>query len=130
MAFAERARRILELGKSKVLHEIVGYEDPSAEHLWKAAQRGDTVCEAEIRHGGHLLGLALGSLVNVLNPDAVTLRGGLLAMGDMFLGSAREAMYSLAYGPAAGTMLRTSELGEDAGLLGAAAVAMERLDGS
>lgn len=128
VAFAERARRLLEQGKSKVLHEIVGYEDPSAEHLWKAATRGDTVCEAEIRHGGHILGLALGSLVNVLNPDAVTLSGGLLAMGDMLLGSARESMYSLAYGPAAGTMLRTSELDEDAGLLGAAAVAMERLD--
>jgi len=128
VAFAERARRILEQGKSKVLHEIVGYDDPSAEHLWKAAQRGDAISEAEIRHGGHLLGLALGSLVNVLNPDAVTLSGGLLAMGNMLLGPTREAMYSLAYGPAAGTLLRTSELGEDAGLLGAAAVAFERLD--
>jgi hypothetical protein len=38
-------------------------------------------------------------------------------------------MYSLAYGPAAGTLLRTSTLGEDAGLLGAAAVAFERVGG-
>jgi glucokinase len=128
VALAERARRMLELGKSSVLHEIVGSEDPAAEHLWKAAQRGDSASEAEIRHAGHLLGLALGSLVNVLNPDAVTLSGGLLAMGDMLLTPTREAMYSLAYGPAAGTLLRTSELGQDAGLLGAAAVAFERLD--
>jgi hypothetical protein len=48
-------------------------------------------------------------------------------MGDMFLGPMRESMYSIAYGPAAGTLVRTSELGEDAGLLGAAAVAFERL---
>ena len=127
VAFAHRARRILEQGKSRVLHEIVGYDDPTAAHLYTAASKGDAICEAEIRHGGHLLGLGLGSLVNVLNPDAVTLSGGLLAMGEMLIGPMREAMYSLAYGPAAGTLLRTSTLGEDAGLLGAAAVAFERL---
>lgn len=127
VAFAQRARRILEQGKSRVLHEIVGYDDPTAAHLYTAASKGDAICEAEVRHGGHLLGLGLGSLVNVLNPDAVTLSGGLLAMGEMLIGPMREAMYSLAYGPAAGTLLRTSTLGEDAGLLGAAAVAFERL---
>lgn len=128
VAFADRARRLVELQKSRVLHEIVGYEDATAEHLFLAASKGDRVCEAEIRHGGHLLGLGLGSLVNVLNPDAVTLSGGLLAMGDMLLEPMKAAMYSLAYGPAAGTLVRLSTLGEDAGLLGAAAVAFERLD--
>ena len=103
VAFANRARILLDAGKSAVLHEIVGYRDPTGADLYRAAQVGDTLCEAEIRHGGHLLGLGLGSLVNVLNPDAVTLSGGLLAMGDMLLAPMREAMYSLAYGPAAGT---------------------------
>jgi glucokinase len=127
VAFAGRARRILEQGKSRVLQEIAGYEEPTAHHLYQAALKGDPICEAEIRHGGHLLGLGIGSLVNVLNPDAVTMSGGLLAMGDMLVGPMRDAMYSLAYGPAAGTLLRESTLGEDAGLLGAAAVAFERL---
>ena len=128
VAFAARARKILEQGKSRVLQELAGYDDPTAEHLYQAASKGDALCEAEIRHGGHLLGLGLGSLVNVLNPDAVTISGGLLAMGEMLTGPMREAMYSLAYGPAAGTLLRESTLGEDAGLLGAAAVAFERLE--
>lgn len=128
VAFAERARRIIQQGKAPLLAEIAAGELPTAADLYAAATRGDTVCEAEIRHGGHLLGLALGSLVNVLNPDCVTLSGGLLSMGDMLLGPAREAMYSLAYGPAAGTLIRLSELGDDAGLLGAAAVAFEHLD--
>ncbi|MCO5203267.1 MAG: ROK family protein [Chloroflexi bacterium] len=127
VAFAERARRIIQQGKSAILEEIAAGEPPTAAHLSAAATRGDTVCEAEIRHGGHILGLALGSLVNVLNPDCVTLSGGLLSMGEMLLGPAREAMYSLAYGPAAGTLIRLSELGDDAGLLGAAAVAFEHL---
>ena len=129
VAFAERARQILNQGKSRVLHEIVGDDEPTATHLFVAATKGDALCEAEIRHGGHLLGLGLGSLVNVLNPDTVTLSGGLLAMGEMLVGPMKEAMYSLAYGPAAGTLVRLSTLGEDAGLLGAAAVGFERLDG-
>lgn len=127
VAFAERARYLLENAKSPTLRELVGHEEPTAAHLYQAAAKGDQLCEAEIRHGGHLLGLGLGSLVNVLNPDVVTLSGGLLAMGDMLLEPLREAMYSLAYGPSAGTLVRLSTLGDDAGLLGAAAVAFERL---
>ena len=50
------------------------------------------------------------------------------AMGEMLLGPLKAAMYSLAYGPAAGTLLKVSTLGDDAGLLGAAAVALEYLE--
>lgn len=128
VAFAERARVLLETKKPPLLIEIIGDGEPTAAALYEAARRGDTTCEAEIRHGGHLLGLGLGSLVNVLNPDAVTLSGGLLGMGEMLLQPAREAMQSLAYGPASGTPVRLSELGDDAGLLGAAAVAFERAE--
>jgi glucokinase len=128
VAFAQRARHLLATGKSQHLRGIVGEAEPTAADLFAAAFAGDTFAEAEIRHGGHLLGLALGSLVNVLNPDAVTLSGGLLAMGEMLLDPLRESMYSIAYGPASGTVIRLSELGKDTGLLGAAAVAFERLD--
>jgi glucokinase len=128
VAFAERARQLIATNKSIALQQLVGDREPTGEDLYEAAKRGDTVCEAEIRHGGHLLGLGLGSLVNVLNPDAVTLSGGLLGMGDMLLAPAREAMFSLAYGPAAGTLVHIGQLGDDGGLLGAAAVAFERLE--
>lgn len=128
VAFANRARALLSTGKSDVLREIVGYREPTGVDLFRAATLGDAVCEAEIRHGGHLLGLGIGSLVNVLNPDVVTLSGGLLSMGKMLLDPMHEAVYSLAYGPAAGTTIELSTLGGDAGLLGAAAVAFEHLE--
>ncbi|MBI5948516.1 MAG: ROK family protein [Chloroflexi bacterium] len=127
VAFAARARYLASTGKSARLREIAAGREPDASDLHAAALAGDAFAEAEIRHGGHLLGLGLGSLVNVLNPDAVTLSGGLLGMGAMLLEPLREAMYSLAYGPAAGTLIRLSELGDDAGILGATAVALERL---
>ncbi|MFN0094023.1 MAG: ROK family protein [Dehalococcoidia bacterium] len=127
VAFAERAKRLIEANTSPVLKELTNYRDPTAADLHTAATKGDRMSEAEIRHGGHVLGIALGSLVNVLNPEMVTLSGGLLQMGDMLLDPLREAMFSIAYGPASGTVLRTTELDENAGLLGAAAVAFEHL---
>ncbi len=128
VAFAARARRLLAKGQSPVLRELVGYREPTGADLFHAAKAGDHTCEAEIRHGGHLLGLGLGSLVNVLNPEAVTLSGGMLVMGEMFLAPLRESLFSIAYGPASGTSLRLSALGDDAGILGAAAVAFERAE--
>jgi glucokinase len=128
VAFAGRATRLLAAGKSAKLAKIVGDEDPSGEHLFQAALAGDAVSEAEIRHGGHLLGLALGGLVNTLNPEIITISGGLLVMGEMLFGPMRDAIGSFAYGPAAGVQVKFTELGEDAGLLGAAAVAFEYLD--
>lgn len=127
-AFAERARRLIASGASAVLLEIVGYRQPTGADLGAAARAGDRQCEAEVRNGGHLLGLGLGGLVNVLNPDAVTLSGGLLSMGEMLLGPMRQSMRSIGYGAAANTPVLESVLGDEAGLQGAAAVAFERME--
>lgn len=128
VAFANRARIVIANKKSPLLAEIAAGRAPTGEDLFAAASQGDPVCTAEIQHGGHLLGLGIGSLLNVLNPEAVTLSGGLLAMGEMLLEPMRRALRSMAYGSSAGTLILQSELGGDAGLLGAAAVAFEFLE--
>lgn len=124
VAFGRRAQRLVESGTAPILAEIAAGQPATAGHLAEAARRGEAAAIAEIRNGGHTIGIGLGSIVNVLNPDAVTLSGGLLGMGDLLLDPLRAAMASLAYGPASSTPVRTSTLGEDAGLLGAAAVAL------
>lgn len=124
-AFAERARRLLAGGRPTLLAELTAGRAPTSADLFEAARLGDALAEAEIRHGGHVLGLALGGLVNVLNPDAVSLSGGLLAMGELLLEPLRGAMASIAYGPAAATPVLLSDLGGDGGLLGAAAIAFD-----
>jgi glucokinase len=126
-AFAERARRLAATGKVASLEAIAAKRRLNGTDLLAAAHTGEALAEAEIRNGGHFLGLALGGLANVLNPDAITLSGGLLGMGELLLGPMRAAMSSIAYGAASGTPVRLTELGDDAGLLGAAAVAFERV---
>ena len=124
VAFGRRAQRLVESGSAPILAEVAAGRPATAGHLAEAARRGEAAAIAEIRNGGHTIGIGLGSIVNVLNPDAVTLSGGLLGMGDLLLDPLRAAMASLAYGPASSTPVHTSTLGEDAGLLGAAAVAL------
>ncbi len=128
VAFGKRAQRLVESGAAPVLASLAADRAPTAGDLAQAAARGEDAAIAEIRNGGHTIGIGLGSIVNVLNPDLVTLSGGLLGMGDFLLAPLRAAMASLAYGPAANTPVRVSELDEDAGLLGAAAVAFASLD--
>ena len=124
VAFGRRAQRLIESGAAPILAEIATGRPATAGDLGEAARRGEVAAIAEIRNGGHTIGLGLGSIVNILNPDMVTLSGGLLGMGDLLLDPLRAAMASIAYGPASSTPVRTSQLGEDAGLLGAAAVAL------
>ena len=124
VAFGRRAQRLVESGAAPILAGIAADRPATAGDLAEAARRGEASAIAEIRNGGHTIGIGLGSIVNILNPDVVTLSGGLLGMGDLLLDPLRAAMTSLAYGPASSTPVRTSTLGEDAGLLGAAAVAL------
>ena len=80
---------------------------------------------------GRLLGAAIGSLVNVFDPDIVIVGGGFgAAAGDLVLEPARIAARADAIQPADETLrIVDAELGDAAGLIGAALVAFEALDG-
>jgi len=126
IALGRRAQRLVESGGAPILAEIASGRSATAGDLAEAARRGEVAAIAEIREGGHIIGIGLGSIINVLNPDVVTLSGGLLGMGDFLLDPLRAGLASLAFGPAANTPVRISTLGADAGLLGAAAVALAK----
>lgn len=126
VALGRSAQRLVESDSAPILAEIASGRPATASDLAEAARRGEMVAIAEIRKGGRTIGIGLGSIVNVLNPDVVTLSGGLLGMGDFLLEPLRTGLASFAFGPAAKTPVRISTLGEDAGLLGAAAVALAK----
>jgi glucokinase len=79
---------------------------------------------------GHHLGVAIGSLVNLFDPDAVVIGGGFgVAAGELLLGHARETVLREALAPAGERVrLAVAELGSQAGLIGAATFAFEALE--
>ena len=89
------------------------------------------VAVAELARIGELLGAAIGSLVNIFDPDVVVIGGGFgAAAGDLLLDPARASARREAIEPADSTLrIAAAELGEEAGLIGAALVGFETLDG-
>jgi len=108
------------------------YGDAADAHVLVArAREGDAAAAGALARIGHLLGVAIGSLVNVFDPDVVVVGGGFgAAAGDLVLEPARAAARREAIEPADGRLrIVSAELGEKAGLIGAALVGFEALDG-
>jgi glucokinase len=99
--------------------------------LVSRARSGDAAAIDALAEIGRVLGAAIGSLVNVFDPDVVIIGGGFgAAAGDLVLEPARVAARAEAIQPADETLqIVEAELGEEAGLIGAALVAYEALDG-
>ena len=100
-----------------------------AHRLVRLAQEGDAAAVELLATFGHRLGVAIGSLVNIFNPELVVIGGGFAAAGDFLLGPAREAIQREALHPARDLVrVARAELGTAAGLVGAGLVAFEALD--
>ncbi len=99
--------------------------------LVSRARDGDGAAIDALAEIGRLLGAAIGSLVNIFDPDVVIVGGGFgAAAGDLLLDPARGAARAEAIQPADETLrIVEAELGEEAGLIGAALVGFEALDG-
>ncbi|MFO7959647.1 MAG: ROK family protein [Nitriliruptoraceae bacterium] len=93
-----------------------------------AAHEGDAVAIEVLEEAGRWLGVALASLVNVLDPDLVLLGGGAAAAAaPWMLEPARVAMAERLVGSAFRTAppVELAVLGDDAGVVGAGLLALE-----
>ena len=101
-----------------------------ARDLIERADAGDERALEILREIGRRLGSALGSLVNIFNPEAIVIGGGWGEAADEYLlEPAREVMLREALSPGRELVrLLPAELGPDAGLVGAGFVAFEALD--
>ena len=91
-----------------------------------AAAAGDRFAAEVISGAGRALGIAVATLVNLLNLDALVLGGGVADSFHLLNGPLREEIASRAFPQmAAGLAIVKGELGDDAGLLGSAALAAE-----
>lgn len=104
-------------------------EDPPAnpEELTRLAQAGDERAQRTWNEVGRWLGMAVGGFVNIFNPQAVLIGGGLSNAGELLLQPAREEAARRAYSENwMDVTLRQAGLKGEAGLYGAAALALRR----
>ena len=92
------------------------------------ALAGDPSSVAVFDLVGSRLGVALTSFANIFEPEVFVIGGGVIAAGDLLLEPARRELRARALPPMRDTPVVTAELGEDAGMIGAAAMARIELE--
>lgn len=92
-----------------------------------AALAGDEVAIGVFDLIGGRLGVACSSLANIFQPNAIVVGGGVIAAGDLLLDPARREVRQRALNPMNRTPILEATLGNDAGMIGAAAMARDEL---
>ncbi len=132
-AIAERAVEGLESGASSLLPEMVDGElgEITAEVVYEGIVAGDVYAKDVMRETAKLLGTGVANLINILNPGVVVVSGGVTRAGDHLFEPLRAEVRRRAFREASDPCrIVGSELGDMAGVVGAAAVfKVERLGG-
>ncbi len=128
-ALTAEAKRLIESGaNTKILEHAGGTIDKiNAEVIHEAALAGDKLANRLIARNAYYLGVGLANLINIFNPEAIVIGGGLSNIGDMLLLPAYQEAERRAFKqPYQATRFALAELGRNSGVIGAAAYALER----
>jgi glucokinase len=93
----------------------------------EAALAGDETAIGVFDLIGGRLGVACASFANIFEPEAIVVGGGVIKAGDLLLDPARKEVRSRALNPMNKTPILEATLGNDAGMIGAAALARTEL---
>ena len=94
----------------------------------EAAAAGDRTANEIVRQSGKMIGGVLAGLVNFYNPRAVFIGGGVSKIGHQLLSTIRQATLRRATALSTRSLrIDYSELGEDAGVMGAIWLAIEHV---
>ena len=86
----------------------------------QAAEQGDSLAREVFEETGMYLGIAFANLVNILNPEAIVLGGGVSNAGELIFGPIRETIQRRAMiVPRKTVQVVRATLGHDAGIIGA-----------
>lgn len=125
-AVAREAQRLISGGARTCMLELAEGElqNVTAQTVSAAAQRGDATAKAIIARAAGYLGVGLVNLVNIFNPEMIVVGGGMSKMGDSLLDGARSVVAERAFQLSAQAVrIVPSQLGDNAGILGAVAFA-------
>lgn len=103
--------------------------EPSPEAVTRRAREGDRAARALVLRTARYLGIGVANLANLYDPEAVIFTGGFARnnwdlIADYLSQEVREQAFSQ------GVRLLLTELGDDAGLVGAASVALRARTGA
>jgi glucokinase-like ROK family protein len=121
-ALARDATAAARAGRSDVLSAMLeAHGELTAQHVGSAMGQGDAIALQLARDGGRRVGSVLANLVSFFNPGLIVIGGGVAGLGHSLLAEIRSVIYRQSLPLATGSMpVVLSELGGDAGVIGAA----------
>ena len=125
-AMVRQATELMAAGKSSVLRKNVDAKTLDTQDVFSAASDGDLVAERLVDDLASYLAIACVNLCRIIDLQAIVIGGGVAGAGDGLIKPLRKAFSRQNWGVAGGIMptLSATELGNDAGFVGAAALAM------
>jgi glucokinase len=105
---------------------LQGRDDRTAAMIFEAGKQGDELALEIFRRMGVYLGIGLANLINILNPEMIVLGGGVVNGWDLFEKHMHQQVEERAFPLlAARVKIERAKCGDDAGLLGAARLALK-----
>jgi glucokinase len=129
-AIKARGIEAAKMFKGKPILDAAGgnIDDVTAEAVVTAARAGDPLARQILLDAGDVLGRALVGFVNMLNPKLVVVGGGIGESAEFLVSRAAEVMQAEALAGRRDVSVIQAVLGNDAGILGAAALAFDEYD--
>lgn len=112
------------VGESRLKKMIDNGDEVTSKIIFDLAKEGDFLANETVDKLAYYLGYAAATISNILNPSAIVIGGGVAAAGE-FLRERVEKNWSVFAFPTVRTSTRVklAELGNDAGVIGAASLA-------
>ncbi len=105
-----------------------GLDARSARDVVALVTSGNPAAIASVREAGRLLGVAVSSVVNILNPEVIVIGGDIAQTGQILLAGVREVVYQRSTAlSTAELQIQESRLGDRAGIIGGAALVLEHI---
>lgn len=126
-AIVARIKKRMKNGESSKIDKLVkgNWKKITPEIVIQAAKSGDGIALEIAKETGEYLGLAIANIINLFNPELIILAGNLVSAGELILSRIRETVEERALEvPRKVVRITLSELGDNIGALGAAALIM------
>lgn len=106
----------------------LGMDELIAEKVYDAAQNGNELAVSVFKRFGMYLGIGLANLINLIDPQIIVISGGAVNGWDLFASEMYRQVCERAFRATAQQVkIARAECGDNAGLLGAARIALQDL---
>ena len=112
-------------GESQLKIEIDDGQSIDSKRIFDLAKSDDVLALAVVDQFAYYLALALGNTANLLNPSIIVLGGGVSKAGEFLITKVKKEMKPFLFKPIREiTKVKIAELGNDAGIIGAASLVL------